>query len=225
MQAFICSALVGSATAFSAGVGTLAASRVVGASAAQRVSMELRRDAKGYIIEDDLAFDLRAGVSSALGASSLKEVPPPIENLLRKVRTDASSLMFAETLEAIELGFEFFGVKFSCGDVVSSSSENTGSSKVLSMAILVGLTDAETLACFGEHYRDVLADPSGASHANIRALMATGLAGVKFPNGPSLTLRKGAWDGAKYSSGDGLAGSAVLDGQQEWDTESDVWIP
>ncbi|NQD97078.1 HopJ type III effector protein, partial [Pseudomonas sp. CrR25] len=33
---------------------------------------------------------------------------------------------------------------------------------------------------FGEHYRSVLATPDGSDHGNIRALMDTGLGGVRF---------------------------------------------
>jgi hypothetical protein len=41
---------------------------------------------------------------------------------------------------------------------------------------------------FGEHYRSVVATPEGSDHSNIRALMAQGLAGVKFSQQP-LTRR------------------------------------
>ncbi|KAJ1637914.1 HopJ type III effector protein-domain-containing protein [Pavlovales sp. CCMP2436] len=198
----------------------------VGRSAVQRsVVIALRRDAQGYIIPDDLQFDLRSGVSKALGASALKQIPPPIAALLVKVRTQPGSVMFAETLEAIDQAFEFFGTKFVNGAVSSTSSENEGSSKVLSLSQLVGMTTDETLVCFGEHYRDVVADPSGSSHANVRALMTTGLEAVLFSNGPSLTLRKGAWEGSKYSSDQGIDESSTIQGEGEWDIDSDVWIP
>jgi len=187
--------------------------------------MMVRRDEKGYIIEDDLDFDLRAGVSTALGASSLKEVPPPVDELLEKARSSPDSIMFEETTQAIDAAFEFFGTKFTNGDVASTSEENQGSSRVLSLAKLLNLDTEITLALFGEHYRSVKEDPSGSDHANIRALMKTGVEGVVFPNGPSLTLRKGSWDGEKYSSDSGLAGSSVVEGETEWDVESDVWIP
>ena len=56
------------------------------------------------------------------------------------------------------------------------------------MALDLGLTDEQALHCFAEHYASVLDDPDGSAHANIRALMDTGLAGVRFETFP-LTRR------------------------------------
>jgi hypothetical protein len=40
------------------------------------------------------------------------------------------------------------------------------------------------LACFGTYYRDdVLANPEGSDHGNIRNFMKTGWAGVSLPEG------------------------------------------
>lgn len=224
--------LVGVGEAFhapsSALAGRAALARSALAPAAHSCSMEVkqpRRDEKGYIIPDDLDFDLRAGVSKELGASKLKEVPPPIEELLEKARSAPDSLMFAETIDAIDKAFEFFGTRFVNGAVESKDTENQGSSKVLSLAKLFDLPTDVVLSLFGEHYRAVKQDPSGSDHANIRALMQTGVEAVTFPNGLSLTPRKGSWDGTKYSSDSGLAESATVQGEAEWDVESDIWIP
>ncbi|MDF2794460.1 MAG: type effector [Pseudomonas orientalis] len=40
------------------------------------------------------------------------------------------------------------------------------------------------LLAFGEHYCSVVATPEGSDHGNIRALIAHGLAGVKFTSEP-----------------------------------------
>lgn len=227
MRVFVGLLVLGGTAGFQAppsrGGASLARRSVVQPSLAMAAAP--RRDAKGYIIEEDLQFDLRGGVSKALGASQLKEVPPPIKALLEQARTQGSTLMFADTMAAIDAAFEFFGTKFVNGDVSSTSSENQGSSKILSLSQLVPMSKEDVLVLFGEHYRDVLADPNGTNHANIRAFMKTGLDGVSFPNGPSLTPRKGVWDGAKYSSDAGLTESSVVIGESEWDVESDVWIP
>ena len=54
----------------------------------------------------------------------------------------------------------------------------------LRLALLEGLSLEDTLRAFGEHYRAVLANPSGNDHANIRALQDTGLDGVQFAQQP-----------------------------------------
>ena len=48
----------------------------------------------------------------------------------------------------------------------------------------LGLALLEALLAFGEHYSSVVATPEGTDHGNIRALIAHGLAGVKFSAQP-----------------------------------------
>lgn len=73
------------------------------------------------------------------------------------------------------------------GVTSSDASSNEGSCKVFSFGKITGLSAAETLACFGEHYRSVVADPSGDSHGNIRAFMESGWEGVSFSDGLALS--------------------------------------
>lgn len=69
-----------------------------------------------------------------------------------------------------------------------AAGQNEGSCKTLGLALLEGLSDKEALLAFGEHYRSVVATPEGSDHGNIRALIAHGLAAVKFAEQP-LTRR------------------------------------
>lgn len=57
------------------------------------------------------------------------------------------------------------------GDVQSASGENMGSSKILSLGRLAGLSEQETLCLFGHYYKDVCSNPEGTDHPNIRAFM------------------------------------------------------
>ena len=50
------------------------------------------------------------------------------------------------------------------------------------------LTEQQTLTCFGEHYREVLAEPQGTSHMTIRIFMRQGWSGLSF-DGMSLKER------------------------------------
>jgi hypothetical protein len=94
---------------------------------------------------------------------------------------------FADTLAFIEEGYDYQPQAFVNGGVQNAAGQNEGSCKTLSLALLEGLSDEEALLAFGEHYRSVQATPEGNDHANIRALIAHGLAGVTFE---SLALKR-----------------------------------
>ena len=91
---------------------------------------------------------------------------------------------FAETLAFIAAGYQYQPQAFNNGGVENAAGQNEGSCKTLGLALLEGLSDEEALLAFGEHYRSVVATPEGSDHGNIRALMAHGLAGVKFEAQP-----------------------------------------
>ncbi|TWD49222.1 HopJ type III effector protein [Pseudomonas sp. SJZ131] len=96
--------------------------------------------------------------------------------------------VFANTLAFIAEHYDYQPQAFSNGEVQNAAGQNEGSCKTLGLALLEGLSDAEALLAFGEHYRSVVATPEGSDHGNIRALIAHGLAGVKFSAQP-LTRR------------------------------------
>jgi hypothetical protein len=91
---------------------------------------------------------------------------------------------FADTLAFVAAGYDYQPQAFTNGDVENAAGQNEGSCKTLGLALLEGLSDQEALLAFGEHYRSVVATPEGNDHGNIRALMAHGLAGVKFTAQP-----------------------------------------
>ena len=91
---------------------------------------------------------------------------------------------FADTLAFIAAGYDYQPTAFANGKVENAAGQNEGSCKTLGLALLEGLGLEEALLAFGEHYRAVLATPQGSDHGNIRALMETGLAGVRFDGEP-----------------------------------------
>lgn len=103
-------------------------------------------------------------------------------NTLNHFRTKLRSehFTFAETLAFIAEHYQYQPSAFDNGEVHNAAGQNEGSCKTLGLALLEGLSLEEALLCFGEHYRSVLATPTGHDHGNIRALMTTGLAGVRF---------------------------------------------
>lgn len=94
--------------------------------------------------------------------------------------------LFATTLAFIATHYDYQPCAFLNGQVENPAGQNEGSCKTLGLALLEGFSLDETLLAFGEHYRGVLASPTGSDHANIRALQHSGLAGLRFDR-PSLT--------------------------------------
>ncbi|PWB35318.1 HopJ type III effector protein [Pseudomonas sp. SDI] len=100
-------------------------------------------------------------------------------NTLRSSLASGAHL-FADTLAFVAEHYAYQPQAFNNGGVENAAGQNEGSCKTLALALLEGLSDAQALLAFGEHYRSVLATPEGSDHGNIRALMVHGLAGVKF---------------------------------------------
>jgi hypothetical protein len=92
--------------------------------------------------------------------------------------------LFADTLAFVAAHYDYQPQAFSNGTVENAAGQNEGSCKALGLALLEGFSDEEALLAFGEHYRSVVATPAGNDHGNIRALIAHGLAGVKFSAEP-----------------------------------------
>lgn len=107
----------------------------------------------------------------------------PLNDFRAKLRSE--HFTFAETLAFIAEHYQYQASAFDNGSVHNTAGQNEGSCKTLGLALLEDLSLEETLRCFGEHYRSVLATPTGTDHGNIRALLETGLAGVRFEQ-PSL---------------------------------------
>jgi len=68
---------------------------------------------------------------------------------------------------------------------VSEAGSNEGSCKILAFAKMHQLDEAQALQLFGDFYReDVLKNPQGQDHTNIRNFMASGWGGVSFESAP-----------------------------------------
>ena len=104
-----------------------------------------------------------------------------INSFLDRVRQTPKNIVFADTITVIENNYDFTPTAFQNGTQHNAAGENSGSCKLFSFAKLQGLSKDETLACFGPIYFDeVLNDPDGISHQNIRNFMKTGWDGIKF---------------------------------------------
>jgi hypothetical protein len=134
-----------------------------------------------------------------------ESIPDECEVFNANVEMSADSLTMEEVIEVIDTWYESGLIEFRNGDMVNKPGENEGSAKILSYAALSNLDKETTLKLWGQHYREVLKDPEGDSHQNIRNFMKYGWEGVPFENGVALTRKN--------------------TGEGEWDAFAESWIP
>jgi hypothetical protein len=134
-----------------------------------------------------------------------ESIPDECEVFNANVEMDADTLKFEDVIELIEEHYETQILEFKNGDILNKPGENEGSAKLLSYAALADMDKATTLKLWGQYYREVLADPDGDAHANIRNFMKYGWEGVPFENGIALTSKN--------------------TGEGEWNQFSESWIP
>lgn len=112
-----------------------------------------------------------------------------INTFLDKLKQTPTTITFPETIAVIEENYDFIPTEFQNGLQHNASGENSGSCKLFAFALLQKLSKEETLACFGAYYfEEVLGDPKGTNHQNIRNFMNTGWDGIQF-EGEALVLK------------------------------------
>lgn len=110
-------------------------------------------------------------------------------NLTRAMQIHLASLSaghadFEDSLALVERYFEYTPSAFRNGPLHNAAGENEGSCKLFALAQHCYLTEADTLTCFGRHYQQVLGDPAGSTHGNIRQFMGSGWSGIQFETAP-----------------------------------------
>lgn len=104
-----------------------------------------------------------------------------LEQLKEELVSNINEIDFQEVIALIDELYHFTPVKFINGELVNEKEQNNGSCKLFSFAKLHNLSKEETLCCFGNYYRiDVLANPDGNDHQNIRNFMKFGWEGIDF---------------------------------------------
>ncbi|MFE3867343.1 HopJ type III effector protein [Flavobacterium sp. LS2P90] len=112
-----------------------------------------------------------------------------IADFLEKLKHTPESIAFTETIAIIEENYDFTPTAFENGLQHNAAGENSGSCKLFSFAEIQNLSEAATLACFGVYYyEDVLKNPNGTDHQNIRNFLKTGWEGIAF-YGSALALK------------------------------------
>lgn len=97
---------------------------------------------------------------------------------------DSEDHVFASTLAFIEAWYDFTPTAFQNGTVENAADQNQGSAKVFALSQLLALSKQQTLNCFGEHYRDVLATPDVDNHHNLRRVLREGNGNIRFDQFP-----------------------------------------
>ncbi len=115
-----------------------------------------------------------------------------LTHFIEKITTDAL-VSFDETISIISDNYHYQATQFSNGLndqlLVNLAGTNEGSCKIFAFAQIHGLTQQQTLNLFGDYYRlEVLNNPNGTGHQNIRTFMKYGWDGVCF-DGVALTAK------------------------------------
>jgi hypothetical protein len=110
-----------------------------------------------------------------------------VDDLISITTSTPDSIEFTDVMDVIDNHYDFTPVTFRCGAVENEAGTNQGSCKILAFAKLHQLSDAATLSLFGRFYRDdVLRNPDGDDHGNIRNFMKNSWQGVSFESEPLL---------------------------------------
>lgn len=109
--------------------------------------------------------------------------------ILEQLKNSPETIDFKDVIAFIDENYDFTPTKFTNGNIVNEADQNNGSCKVFSFAKLNQLSKEETLDLFGDFYRtDVLKNPKGTDHQNIRNFIEFGWDGITF-EGEALTKK------------------------------------
>lgn len=117
----------------------------------------------------------------------------PLNAFLSKVKSN-KLVSFSDTMAIINAAYLYKPTSFSNGlanDCLNNNAgTNEGSCKIFAFAKLNQLNKAQTLSLFGDfYYQDVLNDPEGSGHQNVRNFIQYGWEGIKFHEPDTLRLK------------------------------------
>ncbi|MDO6462391.1 HopJ type III effector protein [Granulosicoccaceae sp. 1_MG-2023] len=101
--------------------------------------------------------------------------------LLQTLASAPQTIEFDHVMQLIGEHYQYTPTAFKNGTLHNAAGQNEGSCKVFAFARLHNLNKEQTLALFGRYYRDdVLGNPDGQDHGNIRNFMQHGWDGIEF---------------------------------------------
>lgn len=103
-----------------------------------------------------------------------------IVDLLNEIENE-NTVEFEQVMQVINDNYSYQPTSFINGEITNDAGTNEGSCKIFYFAQLNKLDEQQTLACFGRYYReDVLNNPEGDDHGNIRNFIKSGWQGIEF---------------------------------------------
>jgi hypothetical protein len=112
-------------------------------------------------------------------ATNIKNIS--LSTFIDELLITPESVEFTDVIEIINRHYRYKPASFINGDLQNEAGTNEGSCKIFYFAQLHELTEQQTLNCFGHYYRDdVLKNPDGNDHGNIRNFIKTGWQQVTF---------------------------------------------
>lgn len=104
-------------------------------------------------------------------------------NLLQRLKQGDAD--FEDVIAYVNEHYEYTPTRFTNGRgadaVINEAGKNEGSCRLFALARIKGLSEADTVQLFGRFYReDVLKNPAGNDHGNIRTFLREGWAGIHF---------------------------------------------
>lgn len=110
-----------------------------------------------------------------------------LADFISQLNVNAEQVSFEQVMQVISENYHYSPATFRNGDLLNEAGTNEGSCKIFYFAKLNKLTEQQTLACFGRFYReDVINNPEGTDHGNIRNFMLHGWSKLEF-NSVALT--------------------------------------
>ncbi len=104
-----------------------------------------------------------------------------LQEFLDSLSISPETIQFQNTISVVEENYDFIPTEFQNGEILNEAGQNNGSCKIFSFAQIHELDVKSTLACFGDFYRkDVIDNPKGDDHQNIRNFMNLGWEGISF---------------------------------------------
>jgi len=121
--------------------------------------------------------------------SDSANIETALTQLLSQLDDAPDTVAFEQVIDVINAHYDYTPTRFFSGEAPNQRTNEAGSNeiscKVFAFAQLQNLDVDQTLHCFGDYYRiDVLQNPEGSDHGNIRNFENSGWPGIKFDGEP-----------------------------------------